>query len=159
MVPSQKEALVGSAQLLGEGMCKLLRSGELHSPCRLTRTCTLQFFKHSPPNTPLKYGQDARRVVWRKPVPNCHRRKPFVAEVASLLLALTTAGTAAQERSLARDGIHSSKLLILHHLAPTGAVVPKLGDPQLGPTTGINRRAQEQDDHVTHSICTNCGLN
>jgi hypothetical protein len=28
---------------------------------------------------------------------------------------------AAQERSLDRDGLHSNKLLILRHLAPTGA--------------------------------------
>jgi hypothetical protein len=63
----------------------------------------------------------------------------------------------AQERSLDRDGLHSSKLLILRHLAPTGAVVPKLGEPQIGPTTEINAQVRRRDDQITRSICSNCG--
>jgi hypothetical protein len=64
---------------------------------------------------------------------------------------------AAQERSLDRDGLHSNKLLILRHLAPTGAVVPKLGEPQIGPATGLNRQVRRRDDQITRSICSNCG--
>jgi sec-independent protein translocase protein TatA len=81
---------------------------------------------------------------------------------ASLVLLLTLSsfvGSSAQERSLAHDGLHSKKLLILRHLAPTGAVVPKLGEPQIGPATGVNKRVQGQDHRITHSICSNCGVN
>ena len=78
-----------------------------------------------------------------------------VLAFASLLLPLAT-GVAAQEKSLQSDGMRSKKLLILHHLAPTGAVVPKLGEPQMGPATGVNRQMQQQDDRITHSICSNC---
>ncbi len=63
---------------------------------------------------------------------------------------------AAQERSLAHDDMHSRKLLILRHLARTGAVVPKLGEPQIGPRTGLNRTIRRRDDQITGSICSNC---
>jgi predicted nucleic-acid-binding Zn-ribbon protein len=66
-------------------------------------------------------------------------------------------GAGAQERSLAHDDMHSRKLLILRHLARTGAVVPKLGEPQIGPPTGLHRMIRRRDDQITGSICSNCG--
>lgn len=87
------------------------------------------------------------------------RTKTLLVVAAFLFLPLVLAtGATAQEKPLNRDGLHSSKLLILRHLAPTGAVVPKLGKPQIGPATGVNRRVQRQDNQTTNTICSNCGL-
>jgi hypothetical protein len=88
----------------------------------------------------------------------CYREGSRALVFGVLLIPLAfTVEVVAQERSLDSDGLHSDKLLIRRHLAPTGAVVPKLGQPQIGPATGLNRQIQRRDDQITRSICSNCG--
>jgi len=90
--------------------------------------------------------------------PPCYRKGILVVALSAFLMpSASIVGAEAQQRSLERDGMHSKNLLILRHLAPTGAVVPKVGQPQIGPATGINRQIQHQDNQITHSICSNCG--
>ncbi len=84
-------------------------------------------------------------------------RNTLGATALAVALALSTLPLAtAGERPLTRDGAHSKNLLIQPYLAPTGATVPKLGEPQTGPQTAQERRAQEQSDKVLKSICSNC---
>jgi hypothetical protein len=88
----------------------------------------------------------------------CYSERSRALVFGVLLIPMAfTVEVAAQERSLDRDGLHSSKLLILRHLAPTGAVVPKLGQPQTGPATELNAQVRRRDDQITRSICSNCG--
>ncbi|QXX76348.1 hypothetical protein [Methylovirgula sp. HY1] len=63
---------------------------------------------------------------------------------------------AGQNQPLAHDGDTSSHLLDRPYLAPTGAVVAKPGRSQSGGATAQDRKAQQQDDKITNSICSNC---
>jgi hypothetical protein len=54
------------------------------------------------------------------------------------------------------DGDRSKNLLIRPYLAPTGQVVPKPGASQSGPPTAPDIKAQQQDNKIMKSICSNC---
>lgn len=84
------------------------------------------------------------------------RKATLVVALAALLMPVTLAGATAQEKPLTRDGMHSKKLLIRPYLAPTGAAVPKLGESQIGRDTALDKKAQQQDNQITRSICSNC---
>ncbi|MHB8883730.1 MAG: hypothetical protein ACYC5H_01365 [Methylovirgula sp.] len=77
----------------------------------------------------------------------------------AIAAAVTLSGldsAASQNQALPHDGDNSSHLLDKPHLAPTGAVVAKPGQSQSGPATAQDRKAQQQDDKITNSICSNC---
>ncbi len=86
-------------------------------------------------------------------------RQAKVISALALAAAVTLSGlndAAGQNQTLVHDGDHSSHLLDRPYLAPTGAVVPKPGEPQTGPETSQERKAQKQDNRITNSICSNC---
>jgi len=79
--------------------------------------------------------------------------------VTALALALALpsfSGAIGAEKPLTHDGDRSKKLLIRPYLAPTGAVVAKPGQPQSGPESAQQKKAQEQSNKIINSICSNC---
>ena len=85
--------------------------------------------------------------------------KHIVLSAIALAAALAISsfnGVASAAQMLRKDGYRSSHLLIRPYLAPTGATVPKPGEPQTGAATRRERKAQERSEKITHSICSNC---
>ena len=76
-----------------------------------------------------------------------------IALAASLALAMIQGGMA---QTAVPDGDHSPNLLTRPYLTPTGEVVPKPGQSQSGPETSAERKAQQQNDRILNSICSNC---
>jgi hypothetical protein len=83
-----------------------------------------------------------------------------IIAASALAVALTfssLSGAGAGEKLLAHDGANSKNLLIRPYLAPTGAVVPNPGQPQIGPLTAQEKKgAEEEANKIVNSICSNC---
>lgn len=72
------------------------------------------------------------------------------------LAGLAFEGALGQNQTPVPDGYRSNNLLSRPYLTPTGQVVPKPGESQAGPQTAPDRKAQQQDDAILKSICSNC---
>jgi hypothetical protein len=78
------------------------------------------------------------------------------------LLTVAMAGIPASAQSGSSEGDGSERtptpgrLLNQDYLTPTGETVPRPGVPQASGPTPLDRQIRNLDDHVEHSICSNC---
>lgn len=82
------------------------------------------------------------------------KRQTLTATFAILLALPALDGGFAQDA--VPDGYRSPDLLIKPYLTPSGQVVPKPGQSQSGPQAPQEKKAQQKDNQILNSICSNC---
>jgi hypothetical protein len=85
-----------------------------------------------------------------------HGKAMSMLALGAALTGSTFEGALGQNQTPPPDGYQAGNLLNRPYLTSTGQVVPKPGDSQAGPQTAPDRKAQQQDDAIVHSICSNC---
>jgi len=85
-----------------------------------------------------------------------HSKTMSMLVLGVALTGLAFEGALGQNQTPVPDGDRSGKLLTRPYLTPTGQVVAKPGDSQAGPETVPDRKAQQRDDAILKSICSNC---
>ena len=85
-----------------------------------------------------------------------HGKTMSMLALGAMLAGSAFGSALAQSQTTGADGYQSNNLLNRPYLTSTGQVVPKPGALKDLPQTPPDRKAQQKEDAILNSICSNC---